>query len=652
MTSLPLLAPVFFACLGTACTALLLLDSFHGWLALLLAAVLTAGCVRVVGLDEAVSERAWRVDLAALVVALGFAGFTGAMSGQDLDVVRDPGVYSVTAKWLTDHPDLSIDTEARLFGADPGLTYPSAGFGPTTEPDHVYAQGAHVVPAVLAVVGSLAGDGLMYRTNALVAGFGLLAMYGLGRRLVGRECALVAMTLVACTLPLTAFSRDAYTEPYSMLLVLGGLALLARARSVPSYAVAGLVLGSSCLARIDAYLVLPFVAAYLGLRLAVLDDRPARAREALAVSAAAAVPAFLGWRDLATLAPGYYRDLHGQFTSLMLLLVAALVGVAVLVAAAPLVRRLDPSRLATPAAALIGALGLFLAARPVFYTSHGITDVPQQKAIEALQLTEKVALDGTRSYAEQSVTWQAWYLGPVLAAAALVGVALLVRRALRERDLLAAPFLLVLLATSALYLVNPSITPDQVWAMRRYVPVVMPGAALAGVWALWLGLQRVPYRRTGLAVTAFALLAPLAFLAEPLVRRVELGGQLDEVERVCAALPDDAAVVVTGVFADRYPMTVRTFCHVPTVAAREVAPGRLAVAVQALGDRPLYVVAADDTLLASLPTEVPPTPLSTIKVRHWTRVLTTPPRQAPAGKRSLYVGRVGPGGAVVEWVGP
>ena len=658
VSTLPLLLPLLLACLGTACTALLVLGLFDGRVALLLALVLTAVCARVLHVDEELTQRAWRLDLAALLLVLAFGGFQGAMSGQDLDVVRDPGVYSVTAKWLTDHSDLSIDTELRRFGSEPGLVGPSVGFGPTTELDHVYAQGAHVLPAVLAVVGSVAGDGVMYRSNALVGAVGLLALYGLGRRLVGREVALAATALLACTLPLTAFTRDVYTEPYSQALLLGGLALLWRARDgrLADWAVAGLVLGGSCLARIDAYLVLPFAVTYLALRAAVLPDLRRRGLEALALASAAAVPAVLGWVDLTRLAPGYYRDLRGQFLSLMALLVVSVVAGLVLVVVGRRTRLLaQVPRLADVAAGAVVLAGLVLAARPLVYTSHGITDKPQQDAIAAVQQGTGAAVDGTRSYAESSVTWLAWYLGPLLAAAALFGTALLLRRALQRRELRTVPFLLVFLATSALYLVNPSITPDQVWAMRRYVPVVMPGAALVGTWALWLALQRLTGRRrtVGLVAVAGVLLAPMAFLARPLVPYRELHPQLAEVQRVCAALPDDAAVVLTGAFAERYPMTVRTFCHVPAVSQRVYEPTRLATAVEALGDRPVFLLTADDPGLDSITVEASSgerRPLSTISVRHWVRAVETPPRAAPAGKRELYLGRLGPQGTVVAWV--
>jgi hypothetical protein len=664
MTRLPVVAALFFAVLGTVSTGLLLLESFDGFLALGIAAVLTAVLARWTRVDEELSARDRRFDLAAVVLALAFAGLQAATSAQNIAVDRDPGVYTVTAKWLTTHSDVDIDTHAQLFGDPGGITYPSAGFGPTTTPNHVYAQGAHVVPAIVSIGGRIGGDALLFRTNALIGGLALLAMYALGRRVVGRGPSLAAAALLALTLPFLAFSRDVYTEPYSQLLLLGGLALLWQARPgrPGTWALAGLVLGGSCLARIDAFLALPFVVAYGALVLGIAADRARAARDVGALLTAAALPAVLGWLDLRELAPGYYRDLHSNFVGLISLLVAAVVASVVLVVvcwttpvAGWVSARLD--RIGTVLAGLVVLVGLVLASRPLWFTSHSVTDGPVQKVIEAYQKTEGVAIDGTRSYGEQSVTWLAWYLGPLLAGAALFGTALLVRRACVRRELATVPFLLVFLSTAGLYLRDPQISPDQIWAMRRYMPVVLPVAGLVGMYAFSLLLGRLGPggRRLASVSLVLGLLAPVLFLSRPFLTVREYDPQLAEVKRVCAALPDDAALLVVGEFLSaRYPMTVRAFCNVPTVAEPVLDLPRATQAfatLKAEGKRLFVLTSGDD--LDQLPagaTTVDPAPVSSITLRVWTRVITTPPRQAPPRPRELFLGVVGPQGTISSWV--
>ena len=64
-----------------------------------------------------------------------------------------------------------------------------------------------------------------------------------------------------------------------------------------------------------------------------------------------------------------------------------------------------------------------------------------------------------------------------------------------------------------LYLWDTNITPDQLWASRRFVPFVLPLFVIAAVWALDLGLAHLPTRRArrvglGIAV-AFGLVTVL-----------------------------------------------------------------------------------------------------------------------------------------------
>ncbi len=670
LAALPLAGAVLLASLGLISTALLLLASFSGLLALVLSLVLTGVALRLLGPGtEQLTRRMVALDLAAVVLALAFAGLQSQMSAQNLAVTRDPGVYSVTAKWLTTHDNVDIDTRSELFGRPEALTYPSAGYGPTTTPGHVYAQGTHVLPAVLAVVGSTLGDRVMYRTNALIGALGLLAAYALGRRIAGRGAALAGVGLLALTLPVLAFSRDTYTEPYSQVLVLGGLAVLWRARTgrPGEWAVAGMVLGGSCLARIDAYLVLPFLVLYAALLLAVTAPGQRRlvGRDVAALGLTAAVPAVLGWLDLTRLAPGYYRDLRSQFVSIMALLVVSLVAAAVLVVVVwktPVLARLGRlrdltwNRVGAVAAGAVVLVGVGLAVRAVTTVSRGITAVAQQNEIAALQQAGRVAVDGSRSYAEHAVVWMVWYLGPLAALAALVGTALLLRQALLRRDLHAAPWLLVFLSTSLLYLYDPSITPDQIWAMRRFVPVILPVGAVVATYALGLGLRRLhgPVRLVAGGVVAVLLVAPVLYLDRPFLTVREFNPQLAEVRSVCRALPDDAAVVVIGAFSVRYPMTVRSFCDVPAVAEDPFVPEVLPDVqrtVRTAGKR-LYVVTAGDAVgkLAVTPAAGAPVPVSAIDVTVWVRTLVTPPRQTRTGNRELFVGRIGPSGAVEAWV--
>ena len=129
-----------------------------------------------------------------------------------------------------DHSRLPIATHPEIFGTPPGYGDASAGFGNTLSGGgHVYAQGNHLLPAMLAVVGWLFGTTAMLKANVAFGAMALFAFFGLARRVVTPPLALLAMTVVAVSMPLAFVSRDTYSEPLALLFLMGGLALLQRA---------------------------------------------------------------------------------------------------------------------------------------------------------------------------------------------------------------------------------------------------------------------------------------------------------------------------------------------------------------------------------------------------------------------------------------
>jgi hypothetical protein len=663
----PVLVPVFFALLTAVCTALALLESFDGWVALAIAVVLFAGAAWVVGLGEQViTRKALLVDLLALGLALAFAVINARYAAQNVVVSRDPGTYGVTAQWLVHHSTLDIDAHRSVFGSV--LGFAGAGFGVGPAAGHLYAQGLHGLPEVLAVGGSVLGTTFMYKMNTLIGGLALLAFYGLGRQVVGRWPALFGAVLLGLTLPQIAFSRDNYTEPLSQLLVLGGLALLWQTRTgqTAKWAVAGFVLGASCLIRIDAFLILPPLVGYAAVRLAITvrEERRTAIRDTVAVAVGAAVPAYLGLRDLQDLSFGYYRDLKPDFDQIFQALygsVALAVVIVVVGWGTPLLRWFEAHgsgwrrRAADLAAVGVVLVGVGLALRPLFLTVHG-HDKGQAGLIGALQNSHRETVDPLRTYAENSVTWLAWYAGPVAVALALVGVAILVRRLIRDRRLELLPFLTVLLATAALYLWAPRNTPDQIWVMRRYVPIVIPGLILAAMLVLSEGLARLQGRAKMVtaAVLGLALLAPVAFITRPFVKIREGVPQLQEIQRVCDTIPDGDGVVIIGDMGARYVQTVRSFCLTPSANLPVVSTNAMAVAQKALAAKghKLWVLGADDVqpALAAASAAGEPVIFNQLNVNVWAKALETPPRGIIDAGRNFYLGEVGADGRVTRWM--
>ena len=139
--------------------------------------------------------------------------------------------------------------------------------------------------------------------------------------------------------------------------------------------------------------------------------------------------------------------------------------------------------------AAIALLAATLISRPLWMVGHHIAlGTGYDRLIGGLQRHECLAFEPTRSYDELSVTWLSWYYGWPLVLLAFAGLALIARSAIRSRDPRYLILLTVIAAPSALYLWRVSVTPDLVWAMRRFLPVTIPGFLLAAtitLVALW-----------------------------------------------------------------------------------------------------------------------------------------------------------------------
>jgi hypothetical protein len=132
---------------------------------------------------------------------------------------------------------------------------------------------------------------------------------------------------------------------------------------------------------------------------------------------------------------------------------------------------------------------------------------------------------------------------------------------------------------------NPGITPDQPWASRRLVPVVLPAFILTAVWAsAWLKRRAADLgagRGAAVAVASccvLALLVPAAWTnfgigltksgrptAHGLAFKRTGTGQVTAIRSLCSQLGSGATVVIIDpLTADRFSQVIRGMCDTPT----------------------------------------------------------------------------------------
>ncbi|HUN33428.1 MAG TPA: hypothetical protein VMU95_15570 [Trebonia sp.] len=280
-----------------------------------------------------------------------------------------------------------------------------------------------------------------------------------------------------------------------------------------------------------------------------------------------------------------------------------------------------------PLAALVG-----LAVRPSVQVTRGATDPYYIHYIAALQRLAKLAVDGRQQYSEQTFNWVIWYLGVPAVLLACGGAALLGRRCVRAllqwRGASAAarswglPLLMFGWSIAAV-LWDPAIYPDQPWASRRLVPVVLPGLICLALWACSRVRQRAAELEAGRIAQALvatcsvvALVAPAAVTtfdpgyvgtgkarhvaARGMALTVTFKGEKPAVSGLCTAINGGSSagsssasvLIVDSPTANAFTQVVRGICDVPTARMDGASPSLIQQAVAAIeraGRRPVLL---------------------------------------------------------------
>lgn len=621
-----------------------------GWPVAVLLAVLAAVMVRRLPVHGRVPATGPALALVATAVAFGV--WAGATLAEQLLPRRDAASNLQAAVSLarTHARVVPVDIEV-LGGPDvlalPGITLASPAFfavggaeAPAIQPQFVIGPAA--VHALAAWAG---GVGAALLVPALAGAIALLALGLVAGRMVGEWWAVVAAVVTGSAFPMVHVARATYSEPLSLVTLGAGLLALLLAADgeddgpAARWALlAGTLVGGTAFVRIDGLRETILLLVVAGLALARGRRWP---RALLAGAGASTVFAF-----------GAALWLSNQYLGGIARSLVPLVGIGVVVALATrlglAMSRRAGDRARTPATAarsrhsgtpgprgrgaahlplVLGGLTslalVVLVTRPLWLVVRQDPDDPGARYVAGMQARQGLPVDGGRTYAEQTVTWLHWYLGPVtlvLAAAALV---VLVHRATRHwvaGEVLpgwTAPAL-VALGSTLMTLWRPGITPDHPWADRRLV-IAIPTVVILAVVALSAVARSTDGHRPGRAPRARAVLVGLALVGvlAPTVAatwphataRVERG-ELAAVEQACAALHDrDVVLAVDSRAAQEWVQVVRGQCGVPalatTAALRKDAEAlastvaRVRTAVAGAGGR-LVLLSADDTPADSL----------------------------------------------------
>jgi hypothetical protein len=635
---------------------------FHWWIALGVGGVVTVAAVWTsIRLLTPTSQDGppchwWAI--AAVAVALFSCGWAWFAPSEHVLIDRDPGSYVATARWLSTHGTLEVENAKSAFAGVPGLTFDSAAVYDMHD-GRLQFQFDHGASVAAATAEGALGTWGLWRIGGFVGAWGLLALFAVAVLVTRRPWAgLVVMVGVGASLPYIGISRDLYSEPFVLLLLWAGVLACAIGFLRSSWwftAVGALMVGATTWFRIDGLLYVAILIALTGLATLVRDTevRRVRLRQMVVAWIAAAVAVVLSFVDLRRFAGQYATLLRSQYLQLGALCVAAgVVMVALAVAWPRMVTRLrwsDPgrSRVATALGAVVAVVMLAaLWVRPLVQTARS---VPMWGTLNAVQVAEGHPLDPTRTYAEHSLVWMSWYLGPVLLLSGVIGAGLLTRRFVRGTVGAAGAAVLGLLVVGGgLYWWNPNITADHLWVMRRFVPAAIPALLIAATAAVACAIpllaRWLPSRWPGIVAVVLTVVG-LVFVIDataPVALPTEQRGMESVVKQACTLLGPRAAVIVVGdTERNVLPQSIRSWCNVPVAASVHVklTPDQLAgfrVAAARSGRLP-RLVSFDRSAVRNLPVRIDGSSSPIVPPRRLEHTLTRRPGRYLDSKEDFYL---------------
>lgn len=504
-------------------------------------------------------NRDWS-GLVAISIVLVLLIWTRQFVGQHVFTVRDPGSYLTTARSLSRFGELRYNIADPFLNQVPHARYTSPAVyldGQNLEP-----QFSHGSSVVMAIGYDTFGERGIFYSSVVIGGVALLAFYLLLSSITkSRVVALAAMSALGISLPMLYVTRNSYSEPYVLFLLMLAIAIVCQHQARRSaLIVTTLLISSTMMYRVDGQLYIVAWVVILGL--IVSQHRDWRAL-------ASCTPALLIPWSIARIDLDHFAGFYGAALSANTkLLDWAVVAAAAICIATVLLARSNPSRrlfdfVRSKSALISVAVGAIFFAlwfvRPALQTTRIDADdsLPVQALIEAVQQMNGLEPDGTRAYRELSLQSIGWYLGPFTLTLAAIGFALVTYEGLRSAKGW-HPILLIFFAFGVpLYLWNPRITPDHLWATRRFLPFIAPSFLIAasvsidvvvrnlGKCQTLIRLNMSAHRTSGIItlVGSAALLIPASAATWPVREHSDQRGWLGGLMHICNRVPEGSVLI-------------------------------------------------------------------------------------------------------------
>ncbi len=502
----------------------------------------------------------------ALCLLLVFAGWLFSRPAETVLVMDDAGVYLLNGIHLARNGSLfHVDKDLARFpeeayselltfvrSTNEYIRFPGAFHIRNTSQGIVQASFFHLFPIWIALFYGLFGMSGAFFTTPFFGLLALLGVFSLGRQVFGSSVAILATFLLTINFSQIWFARYSTSEMATQALLWGSLFCLAlfwkTNQSYPAL-LAGIGMGQLFFTRVDTFPAIGLVTLIVLIRYLAYGTSSKEIRWFLwPVS----LVFFHGLVHAALFASGYVISLW-SFQASPARLTRIVLGLSILAAAiaatwiwrqpvAGKLRDLWQDRKWVTAAGICA---------PVIV---GLVFLPDE-----LAYWKQMYLASTLQPSFSTVSpviWLNWYLTPLGLFLGIAGAALLW---LRKPAGILLPFLGILGLYVLLYLPNAAVTPLQPWAIRRFLPEVIPALLLTASYGL-LSWKRTEPRILSLGWLFFRLcvaaLLAVMFLktSQPIFTHLENHGAWSQLQALAGKFaPGSILLFPRSAVADNLP---------------------------------------------------------------------------------------------------
>jgi len=504
------------------------------------------------------------VGMLLIAGVLFFQPFENILGGRDAGVYVNTGINIGRTGSILIRDDffakLRLETQEEFLWVFPGteearIKFRFPGFYWVRDRGLVIPQFLHLYPVWIAIFYSIFGlRGCLFATPF----FGWLAALGVylvGKALFSRAVGIIALSLLIVNPSQIWFSRYANSEILFQLLFIGGLfcwALFVRRNDRFWGAISGVCFGELFLTRIEAmYIFFPFLLLF-GYLYAVREIKREFIYFAIPLGALlglAAIHAYLFSFPYFLMLCHLMAPL--TFNSGIILPILIILPISAVILAfrgiESIKNLLTTRRQVTLLTVVIGIAVLS------FYMYFIRPNQP-----EVLQMPDG---ETVKTYDETNLVELGWYLSPLGLLLAIMGLSQVILTELNRKTIILVTSVLIY---SAIYLKSGMISPDHIFATRRYITVIIPSAALlighavtrlkCDNWGIW------PQRILPCALT-LALLASSAQTDLLIIRHREFEGAIAQVRQLAEALPEGAVVTFDGSSVGNFLAPPLTFIY-------------------------------------------------------------------------------------------